>query len=266
MRNPSTLLPLFALTAAFQCNPPTRPVPDAGPGAREPVRRVARIVRAYPHATDAFTQGLVFHKGLLFESTGHQGTLRQLSLETAQPVWMERLGNIFAEGLASDGERLYQLTWTEGLLFTWSGMPPQRERTTRYSGEGWGLCFWEGKLVRSDGSHVLTFHEPEGFTQVGSVEVKLRGEPVELINELECVNGVIYANIWHSSDVLEIDPATGTVVGIIDASDLTRAVAGQVTSHEAVLNGIAVEPGTGRIFMTGKLWPRIFEVRLDLVE
>lgn len=113
---------------------------------------------------------------------------------------------------------------------------------------------------------MLTFHEPDGFALVGAVQVKLRGQPVELINELECANGVIYANIWHSSDVLEIDPATGTVVGVIDASALTRAVAGQVTNPEAVLNGIAVEPGSGRIFMTGKLWPRLFEVRLDVVD
>lgn len=134
MRIPSSLLSLLALGAACHCSPTNRPVPDAGGSVQEPVRRVAHIIREYPHATNAFTQGLVFHQGHLFESTGHQGTLRQLSLESAQPVWMERLGNIFAEGLASDGERLYQLTWTEGLLFTWSGMPPQRERTTRYSG------------------------------------------------------------------------------------------------------------------------------------
>ncbi|WP_141620665.1 glutaminyl-peptide cyclotransferase [Myxococcus sp. AB036A] len=266
MRIPSSLLSLLALGAACHCSPTNRPVPDAGGSVQEPVRRVAHIIREYPHATNAFTQGLVFHQGHLFESTGHQGTLRQLSLESAQPVWMERLGNIFAEGLASDGERLYQLTWTEGVLFTWSGMPPQRERTTRYSGEGWGLCYWNGKLVRSDGGTMLTFHEPDGFALVGAVQVKLRGQPVELINELECANGVIYANIWHSSDVLEIDPATGTVVGVIDASALTRAVAGQVTNPEAVLNGIAVEPGSGRIFMTGKLWPRLFEVRLDVVD
>ncbi|WP_240360057.1 glutaminyl-peptide cyclotransferase [Pyxidicoccus caerfyrddinensis] len=260
LRKSSWLLPLCALSAT--CTPAHRPVSE-GTQAQVPQRRVARIVREYPHSTDAFTQGLVFHQGQLFESTGHEGTLRQLSFDSAEPVWMEELGDIFTEGLASDGERLYQLTWTEGLLFTWSGMPPSRERTTRYEGDGWGLCYWEGKLVRSDGSSTLTFHALDDFRPLGTVEVTLQGQPVDQLNELECANGVIYANVWHTSDVLEIDPHTGNVVAVIDASELTRAVAPQLRSNEAVLNGIAVEPGTGRMFMTGKLWPKLFEVRLE---
>jgi len=260
LRTSSWLVPLYALGAS--CSPAHRPILEGTDGPA-PQRRVARIVAEYPHATDAFTQGLVFHQGHLFESTGHEGTLRQLSFESAEPVWMEDLGGLFTEGLASDGERLYQLTWTEGLLYTWSGMPPRQERTTRYPGEGWGLCYWEGKLVRSDGSSTLTFHAPEDFRALGTVEVTLRGRPLDQLNELECVNGIIYANVWHTSDVVEIDPNTGHVLAIIDASALTRAVASQLRSSEAVLNGIAVEPGTGRIFMTGKLWPKLFEVRLE---
>lgn len=261
LRKSSWLLSLYAL--GTNCTPAHRPISEGTEGP-EPQRRVARIVAEYPHSRDAFTQGLVFHQGHLFESTGQRGTLRQLSLESAQPVWTEALGDVFTEGLASDGERLYQLTWTEGVLYTWSGMPPRQERTTRYTGEGWGLCYWDGTLVRSDGSATLTFHAPEDFRVVGSVEVKLRGQPQDLLNELECANGVIYANVWHSSSVLEIDPATGTVVAVIDASALVRAVAREVRDdNDAVLNGIAVEPGTGRMFMTGKLWPRLFEVRLE---
>lgn len=252
---------LLALcVAGCACNP-TQRIPqteDTGPR-----RLVARIVREYPHATDAFTQGLVFHQGHLFESTGHEGTLRQLSLDSATPVWMEELGDIFTEGLASDGNRLYQLTWTEGELYTWSGMPPQRERTTPYEGDGWGLCYRDGKLVRSDGSSTLTFHAVEDFRPLGSVVVTFQGEPQDQLNELECVGDSIYANVWHSSYVLEIDPATGKVVAVIDASALTRAVQSQLDSREAVLNGIAVEPGTGRVFMTGKLWPKLFEVSLE---
>ncbi len=244
------------------CGPAQRRInPDGGP-----TRKVARIVQEYPHSTEAFTQGLVFHQGRLFESTGHEGTLRELSLESATPVWMEELGNIFTEGLASDGERLYQITWTEGLLYTWSGLPPVRERTTRYSGDGWGLCYWQGRLVRSDGSSTLTFHSLDTFEPLGTVEVTLQGQPQDQINELECANGVIYANVWHSSSVLEIDPTTGNVIGIIDASALTRAVAPQLDNREAVLNGIAVDPGTGRMLMTGKLWPKLFEVRLETLD
>jgi glutamine cyclotransferase len=142
-------------------------------------------------------------------------------------------------------------------------MPPRQERTTRYEGDGWGLCFRDGQLVRSDGTSTLTFHTVGDFRPVGTVEVTLNGVPVDQLNELECADGSVYANVWHSSSVLEIDPATGKVVAVIDASELTRAV--QVTSREAVLNGIAVEPGTGRVFMTGKLWPKLFEVRLEPV-
>ncbi|WP_241758723.1 glutaminyl-peptide cyclotransferase [Pyxidicoccus parkwayensis] len=260
IRKSSWVLSLYALGAS--CAPAHRAVPEVQEGLT-PQRRVARIVREYPHSTEAFTQGLVFHQGRLYESTGHQGTLRQLSFDKAEPVWLEPLGNIFTEGLASDGERLYQLTWTEGLLYTWRGDPPKRERTTRYAGDGWGLCYWEGKLVRSDGSSTLTFHAPEDFRPLGTVEVTLQGQPMDQLNELECANGVIYANVWHSSEVLEIDPNTGHVVAVIDASELTRNVAPQLRSTEAVLNGIAVEPGTGRMFMTGKLWPKLFEVRLE---
>jgi glutamine cyclotransferase len=228
---------------------------------------VARIVQEYPHSTEAFTQGLVFHQGRLFESTGQKGSLREISLESATPLWIERLGDVFTEGLASDGERLYQLTWTEGLLFTWSGLPPTRERTTPYEGDGWGLCYWQGRLVRSDGSSTLTFHDPETFEPLDSVEVTLQGQPQEQLNELECANGVIYANVWHSTDVLEIDPSTGRVTAVIDASALARSVASQVRGiTDAVLNGIAVEPGTGRMLMTGKLWPKLFEVKLETLD
>jgi len=253
---------LCVLTA---CNGPTHQLQPETSG-EAPQRKVARIVREYPHSPEAFTQGLVFHQGRLFESTGQQGTLRQLSLDAAEPVWMEALGDIFAEGLASDGERLYQLTWTEGLLYTWSGLPPQRESVTHYTGEGWGLCYGQERLVRSDGSSTLTFHDPSDFRLLGSVQVTLQGVPQDQLNELECANGVVYANVWHSTDVLEIDPATGRVTAVIDASALKRAVAGRLPHAGAVLNGIAVEPGTGRVFMTGKLWPRLFEVSLDPVD
>ncbi|MCP3104476.1 glutaminyl-peptide cyclotransferase [Myxococcus sp. K15C18031901] len=260
---PSKWLSLCALVAC--CGPAHQRAPESAPDVA-PRHKVARIVREYPHSTQAFTQGLVFHQGRLFESTGREGTLRELSFDTADPLWVRPLGQVFTEGLASDGERLYQLTWTEGTLYTWSGLPPEQVATTRYTGEGWGLCYGQGRLVRSDGSATLTFHEPVGFKPVGSVPVTLQGQPVDQLNELECANGVVYANVWFTTDVLEIDPATGKVVAVIDASALRRAVAGQLKDHEAVLNGIAVEPGTGRMFMTGKLWPKLFEVRLEQVD
>jgi glutamine cyclotransferase len=232
------------------------------PTSPEPRQLVARIVQRYPHATDAFTQGLVFHQGSLYESTGMvgQGSLRRLSLEQAQPLWMQAIPNVFPEGLASDGQRLFQLTWTEQTLYVWEGSPPVQQRSMAYEGEGWGLCFRQGALVRSDGSATLRLHAPADFRETGRVTVTLRGQPVENLNELECTEDTIYANVWGEPALVQIDPATGSVVAIIDASELVDAVADDVPTAGSVLNGIAIEPGSGRIFLTGKYWPTLFEV------
>jgi glutaminyl-peptide cyclotransferase len=242
-----------------------QPTPGPAPG-QEPRRLVARIVHPYPHAEDAFTQGLVFHEGSLFESTGQEGSLRRLSLEQATPVWSESIPGVFPEGLASDGQRLFQLTWRDGRLFTWAGSPPSLQRTQRYTGEGWGLCYRRGQLVRSDGSATLRFHEPEGFAEVAQRQVTLQGQPVKWLNELECTEDAVYANVWVStpllknSSIVQIEPETGTVVAVIDASPVVRAVPVAREDPGAVLNGIAIEPGSGRIFLTGKNWPALFEV------
>jgi glutamine cyclotransferase len=229
---------------------------------------VARIVQRYPHATDAFTQGLVFHEGSLYESTGQvgRGSLRRLSLEQAAPVWMESVPDVFPEGLASDGSRLFQLTWRNGQLYTWAGSPPSRQGTLTYEGEGWGLCYRKGQLVRSTGSAVLRFHDPTRFTEQSWVRVTLQGQPVDWLNELECTDDAIYANVWVStplmknSTIVQINPETGEVEALIDASALVREVDVASKEPDAVLNGIAIEPGSQRIFLTGKYWPTLFEV------
>ena len=243
------------------------PAPSAGKKVPQPRRLVARVVQEYPHATDAFTQGLVFHQGSLFESTGRQGSLRRLSLERAEPTWIQQIQGTFPEGLASDGKRLLQLTWKDQELLTWTGSPPIRQPTLRYRGEGWGLCYRKGLFVRSDGSTTLRLHEPGNFREVATLEVTLGGTPQlrAQLNELECTEDAIYANIWHSSDIYQIDPGSGAVVAVIDASELSRRVAPALEDSEAVLNGIAIEPGTGRIFLTGKYWPTLFEVRFEPV-
>jgi glutamine cyclotransferase len=245
------------------CTPAHRNTPDAGAPEGGPTKLVARIVKAYPHDTGAFTEGLQFHQGQLFESTGEKGDLRRLSLDRAEPLWTQPLPGVFPEGLASDGERMYQLTWKDEKLFVWNGMTPAQEKTLSYRGEGWGLCFWQGKLVRSDGSATLRFHDLTDFRELSSVNVTMSGVAQDQLNELECADDAVYANVWHSNNILKIDYATGKVLAVIDATALTRAVQGQVRSYEAVLNGIAIEPGTGRMLLTGKLWPRIFEVALD---
>lgn len=274
---PALLCGLLASAGAAQ------PPPSAGlhsrvespPGvtvgsASAPARLVARVVKRFPHATDAFTEGLVFHEGQLYESTGKQSSLRRLSLEKAAPAWMERIGGTFAEGLASDGKQLYQLTWKDGKLFTWAGSPPRRQRTLGYSGEGWGLCYLNGKLIRSDGSPTLHLHEPSDFREVGQLRVTYKGKPLSWLNELECVDGAIYANLWvrsipevKTSDIAQIDPASGAVVALIDGSELVREVRRTVSDPDASFNGIAIEPATGRTFVTGKNWPTLFEVKFE---
>lgn len=256
---------LTALLCALLAGCSTASVPQT---VERPTPRqlVARVVQRYPHASDAFTQGLVFHEGSLYESTGQEGSLRRLSLEQAPPVWMERVPGVFPEGLASDGTRLFQLTWQSEQLLVWAGSPPRREKSLPYSGEGWGLCYRQGKLVRSDGSAWLRFHEPERFEEERRLQVTLQGEPVLWLNELECTEDAIYANVWvstrllKSSTIVQIDPETGNVVALIDASALVREVPIAAEEPDAVLNGIAIEPGSQRIFLTGKYWPTLFEV------
>ncbi len=261
------LRPLTALLCALVagCSTPSGTPTGEGPAPRQ---LVARIVQRYPHATDAFTQGLVFHEGSLYESTGQvgRGSLRRLSLEQAEPVWRQSVPDVFPEGLASDGSRLFQLTWRNGQLYTWAGSPPSRQGTLTYAGEGWGLCHRKGQLVRSDGSAVLRFHDPVRFTEQSWMRVTLQGQPVDWLNELECTDDAIYANVWVStplmknSTIVQINPETGEVEALIDASALVREVDVASKEPDAVLNGIAIEPGSQRIFLTGKYWPTLFEV------
>ncbi|RKH62904.1 glutaminyl-peptide cyclotransferase [Corallococcus interemptor] len=260
MRRPFCSLSLSLLCLA--CAPTQRQTPDAGAQDSKPQRLVAQVVHTYPHDPTAFTQGLQFHQGQLYESTGEKGDLRRISLDQAAPLWKQSLPGVFPEGLASDGERLYQLTWQDETLFVWSGAPPAQEKQVAYPGEGWGLCYWKGQLVRSDGTATLRFHDPKDFHEKSQVQVTLQGAPQDMLNELECAEDGVYANVWHSSTVLKIDYATGRVLAVIDASALAEAVRGRVHSFEAVLNGIALEPGTNRMFLTGKLWPDLFEVVL----
>ena len=259
--------PLPALLCALLagCSTPGGTPAGEGPAPRQ---LVARIVQRYPHATDAFTQGLVFHEGSLYESTGKEGTgsLRRLSLEQAAPLWMESLPGVFPEGLASDGARLYQLTWRNERLFTWAGSPPSRQATLTYAGEGWGLCHWKGLLVRSDGSALLRFHDPARFAEQKQLRVTLQGQPVYWLNELACNEDAIYANVrvrtplMKNSTIVQIGPEAGEVVALLDASALAREVPVAGEEPDAVLNGIAIEPESQRIFLTGKYWPTLFEV------
>ena len=227
-----------------------------------PERLTPQLLSVRPHDANAFTQGLLFFGGSLFESVGLYG---QSSLREVDPLTGEVLRQVevpdefFAEGLTRVGDRLIQLTWREGTALVYDLETFRRVGLFRYHGEGWGLCYDGARLYMSDGSATLTVRDPQTFVVIGRVPVTLGGSPVPLLNELECVKGAIYANVWQTNALVEIDKASGAVRTIVDASGLlTNAEAAQAD----VLNGVSYDPKQDTFFLTGKLWPKLFEMQL----
>jgi glutaminyl-peptide cyclotransferase len=235
----------------------------AVPSVRQPERLRVKVLSTRPHDPGAYTQGLLWHNGMLYESTGLEGlsSLRQVDPQTGE---VKRRVDIplpyFAEGLALAGDRLFQLTWQQGEAFVYRLSDFQKIATHGYPGEGWGLCHDGKRLIMSDGSARLTFRDPETFAPAGDVWVTAAGIPVDQLNELECVDGAVYANVYQTEDIVRIDPATGEVTAVIDASGLLAAADYQAGAE--VLNGIAWMPETKRFLITGKNWPLMFEVEL----
>jgi len=227
-----------------------------------PARRLrVEVIESRPHDSTAFTQGLLIEKGILYESAGNYGqsSLREVNLETGEVARRLNLAPAyFAEGLAWAGGRLIQLTWREQAALIYDPATFQQTGEFRYTGEGWGLTFDGQRLIMSDGSSRLFFRDPKTFDLLTSVTVTLDGAPRPYLNELEFANGYIYANVWRLDDILQIDPATGRVVAVIDASGLLTA---EERRRADVLNGIAWDPERRTFLLTGKYWPRMFEVR-----
>jgi glutamine cyclotransferase len=222
-----------------------------------------RIVHAYPHDPNAFTQGLVFVDGHLYESDGRSGqsALRMDDLETGRPVQQIHLDSqYFGEGLTNWGSTLIQLTWQSHTAFVYDRFSFRLLRTLHYPWEGWGLTQDGKSLILSDGSADLHFLDPSTLRELRRVTVRDKGRPVTYLNELEYIRGEIYANIWHTDRIARISPATGDVIGWIDLSGLLPA--SQRSEPEAVLNGIAWDAEHNRLYVTGKLWPKLFEIQL----
>jgi glutaminyl-peptide cyclotransferase len=222
-----------------------------------------RVVHTYPHDPAAFTQGLVFADGHLYESAGQYGhsTLRMVNLETGRPEQEISVpGQYFAEGLAAWRSTLIQLTWQEHVAFVYDRFSFRQLRTMSYPWEGWGLTTDGRSLILSDGTSTLRFLDPETMKPRRSITVNDRGKQVGQLNELEYVKGEIYANVWHSDRIARIDPATGKVRAWIDLSGLLPD--SEKSTPEAVLNGIAYDAAHDRLFVTGKLWPKLFEISL----
>ncbi len=240
----------------------SRKEPTASASAEPTARYGYRVVQAFPHDPQAFTQGLVFRDGFLYESTGLEGKseLRKVRLETGEVVERRTVdAQHFAEGLADFGDRLFQLTWRSqiGLVYGLQDFKPQR--TFSYVGEGWGLASDAKRLIMSDGTATLRFIDPESLRETGRLPVAEQGRPISNLNELEVVKGQIFANVWQSDHIVIIEPSDGRVAGRID---LTGLLPFEDRPGVDVLNGIAWDRDRGRLFVTGKWWPKLFEIEL----
>lgn len=227
---------------------------------RAPMEAVTEV-KSHPHDPRAFTQGLLWHEGRLFESTGRYGesSLRLVELETGEVAERVDLApEYFAEGITMLGGRLYQLTWQEGVAFLYDPATLRETGRVAYAGEAWGVTSDGEALIVSDGSSYLTWVEPDSFSVLRTVQVTDGGRPVDQLNELEWVRGEVWANVWHTNHIVRIDPETGALVGRLDLTPLVPPV----TDREAVLNGIAYDEAGNRVFVTGKLWPRLFEISI----
>ncbi len=236
-------------------------VPQRRTASAAPVRRY-RVVNIYPHDRAAFTQGLVFQDGVLYEGTGlaGQSSIRKVRLETGEVLRIRRIDSeFFGEGIATWGDTLVQLTWQSELAFVYDRATFRPLRRFRYTGEGWGLTHDARHLIMSDGSATLRYLDPRTFAEVKRLTVRDRGQPVIHLNELEWVRGEILANVWQTDRIARISPSDGRVTAWIDLRGLLdpRDAAGV-----DVLNGIAYDADRDRLFVTGKLWPKLFEIKI----
>jgi glutamine cyclotransferase len=220
------------------------------------------LVKTYPHDRDAFTQGLQYLDGVLYEGTGLRGrsSIRRVDLETGKVLQRHDIpAQYFGEGITVWKAELFQLTWQSGVAFVYDRETFAPRRTFRYTGEGWGLTHDGTGLIMSDGTDALRFLDPATFAERRRVTVTAAGQPVRDLNELEFVKGEILANVWQTDTIARIEPKTGRVTGWID---LTGLLTPRERATTDVLNGIAYDAAGDRLFVTGKLWPKLFEIRI----
>ncbi|WP_090097403.1 glutaminyl-peptide cyclotransferase [Lentzea jiangxiensis] len=243
MRSPVWLV-IVAVLAACSTPPETKPQVE--------------VLQKIPHDTSAFTQGLELVDGVLYEGTGLEGQSTMRALDPSSGNVQKKVDlppDFFGEGITVVGDTIWQITWRNGVAIERDRGTLDELRRVSYEGEGWGICDDGQRLVMSDGTAELTFRDPKTFRETGGVQVTRGGKPLSQLNELECVGGEVWANVWKTDEVVRIDPSTGQVTGAYDLSSLKPP--GDVD----VLNGIAHVPGTDEFLVTGKNWPTIFRVR-----
>jgi glutaminyl-peptide cyclotransferase len=235
--------------------------PPQAPAASLPIYGYT-IVRAYPHDPGAFTQGLEYVDGVLYESTGLHGrsSVRRVNLDTGAVLQKRDIAaEHFGEGITVYKSDLFELTWQSGIAFVYDRTTFAPKRSFKYNGEGWGLTHDGMSLIMSDGTEFLRFLDPATFAERRRVRVTGVGQPVKNLNELEFVKGEIFANVWMTDYIARIEPASGRVTSYVDLRGLLPE---RDTPPDSVLNGIAYDAAGDRLFVTGKLWPRLFEIRL----
>jgi glutamine cyclotransferase len=240
----------------------------ASAGADASVRRYGyEIVHTYPHDPSAFTEGLFYLNGFLYESTGleQHSSIRKVRLETGEVLQkLDIPAQYFGEGIVNWQGKIVSLTWKSELGFVFDLATFKQQREFRYSGEGWALTRNDTEIIMSDGTPELRFLDPKTLTETHRIQVTLEGKPVANVNELEWVKGEIFANVWQTDYVLRIDPASGNVLGVVNFTGLLKR-SDIVPGQTDVLNGIAYDAKGDRLFVTGKNWPKLFEVRLHSV-
>ena len=262
----ATPAPPSAPTATATPAPPPPPAASPPPSAAaQPAIYGYQVLNVFPHDPTAFTQGLVYQDGIFYEGTGLRGqsTLRRVDPATGEVLQGVRLPDqYFGEGIAVLGDRLYQLTWQENTGFIYDKASFELLGTWNYAGEGWGLTTDGQRLIMSDGSHELRFLDPVTMQELGRVAV-LDGDglPVTRLNELEWVEGEVWANVWQTDRIARIDPASGRLLGWIDLTGLLPAE-DRAAQRVDVLNGIAYDAARDRVFVTGKWWPKLFEIQV----
>jgi len=259
------LIVVLALAlSCFQCQPTgsnskTTAAPANGPAPKYGYQ----IVNMWPHDSNAFTQGLILMDGKLLESTGQEGfsSLRRVELESGKVLQKVNVPEpYFAEGITQLNGKVYQLTWQHNLGFIYDAQTFNRLGQFNYQGEGWGLTTDGQSLILSDGSPSIRFIDPGNFRVTRTINVTDRNQPIRELNELEYVNGEIYANVWHENRIATIDPQSGRVNSWIDLTGLMPE--SEQLDPEAVLNGIAYDQASDKLIVTGKLWPRVYEIKV----